>query len=152
MDCGNRIEDARVDRVNECTTVTQPGGTPPPGAPATSAAPSPGKKRKPKAKSPTARSLEYLRKLGYIADVTERWIPKLNVRKDLFGFIDIVAINDTEVLAVQATSGDGGNVSARVTKIAEHDNYPMVCKHMRIVVHGWRKNAAGRWTLREVEL
>lgn len=110
-------------------------------------------KRKAKGKSPTARSLEHLRKLGYIADVTERWIPKMNVRKDLFGFIDILAINDTEVLAVQATGEqNSGNVSARVKKIAEHDNYPLVCKHMRIIVHGWRKNAAGRWTLREVEL
>jgi len=110
-------------------------------------------KRKPKGKSPTARSLEHLRKLGYIADVTERWIPKINVRKDLFGFIDILAINDTEVLAVQATGEqNSGNVSTRVLKIAEHENYPKVCKHMRIVVHGWRKNAAGKWTLREVEL
>jgi hypothetical protein len=109
-------------------------------------------KRKRKVKQPTQRSLEHLRKLGYIADVTERWIPRMNVRKDLFGFIDILAINDTELLAVQATGGDGGNVAARVTKIAEHDNYPLVCKHMRIVVHGWRKNAAGRWVLREVEL
>jgi len=110
-------------------------------------------KRKAKSKSPTARSLEHLRKLGYTADVTERWIPKINVRKDLFGFIDILAINETEVLAVQATGEqNSGNVSARVTKIAEHENYPLVCKHMRIVVHGWRKNAAGRWTLREVEL
>lgn len=109
-------------------------------------------KRKKSSTSPTARSLKYLRGLGYIADVTERWIPRRNVRKDLFGFIDILAISDTEVLAVQSTGGDGGNVAARVTKITEHENYSKVCKHIRIVVHGWRKNAAGRWVLREVEL
>jgi hypothetical protein len=100
--------------------------------------------------SPTARSLEHLRKQGYTAEVVERWIPGANIRKDLYGFIDILAINDTEVLGVQTTSGD--HVAERVAKIAEHDNYAKVCKHIRVLVHGWRKNAQGRWTLREVEM
>jgi hypothetical protein len=102
------------------------------------------------AASPTQRTLAHLRKLGYTADVTERWIPGANVRRDLFGFIDILAINDTEVLGVQATSGD--HVAERVLKIVEHENYGLVCKHIRVVVHGWRKNAAKRWILREVEI
>lgn len=100
--------------------------------------------------SPTARSLEHLRKAGYKADVVERWIPGANIRRDLFGFIDILAIRDAEVLGVQSTSGD--NVAARVSKIADHDNVGAVRKAgIRIVVHGWRKNAAGRWVLREVD-
>jgi carbonic anhydrase len=100
--------------------------------------------------SPTARSLDHLRKAGYLAGVVEKWIPAVKRRQDLFGFIDILAVRDGEVLGVQATSGD--NVASRVNKIAEHDNVGAVRKAgIRIVVHGWRKNAAGRWTLREVD-
>jgi hypothetical protein len=53
-------------------------------------------------------------------------------------------------LAVQTTSGS--NVSARVAKIAEAEATPdMRAAGWKIVVHGWRKNAAGRWVLREVD-
>jgi hypothetical protein len=74
------------------------------------------------------------------------------VRIDLFGIIDIVAIDATgETYGIQATSND--NLSKRVDKITESDSLPICLKAgWRIVVHGWRKNAAGRWTLREVEL
>jgi carbonic anhydrase len=100
--------------------------------------------------SPTSRSLEHLRKQGYLAQVVEKWIPQVKRRQDLYGFIDVLAIRENEVLGVQATSGD--NVASRVTKIAEHPNVGAVRKAgIRILVHGWRKNAAGRWQLREVD-
>ena len=110
-------------------------------------------KRKTKGKSPTARSLEHIRKLGWpLVQVVERWNMHAKVRIDLFGIIDIVAIDaEGETYGIQATSGD--NVASRVTKIAESDALPICLKAgWRIVVHGWRKNAAGRWILREVEL
>ena len=101
--------------------------------------------------SPTARSLKHLREQGYLAEVVERWIPGANIRKDLFGFVDIVAIRGSERLCVQTTSGS--NVSARVKKIAEHENLSAVQRAgFSIAVHGWRKSAAGRWQLRVVEL
>ncbi|HEV3142432.1 MAG TPA: hypothetical protein VGZ47_00950 [Gemmataceae bacterium] len=52
----------------------------------------------------TARMLNALRRLGFAADVCERWIPQANNRKDLFGILDIVAIRrgDTGVLGIQA--------------------------------------------------
>jgi hypothetical protein len=111
-------------------------------------------KRKPKRTQPTERSMKYLRDNGYpLVAVVEKWIPHIKQRKDLFGIIDILAVNDAGVLAVQATGGDGGNVAARVAKIAESDALPLLLRiGWRIVVHGWRKNANGRWTLREVEL
>lgn len=100
--------------------------------------------------SPTQRSLKHLRGEGYLADVVEKWIPGANIRRDLFGFIDILAIRDAEIVGVQATSG--GNVSSRVSKIANHDNVGAVRKAgIRIVVHGWRKNPSGRWVFREVD-
>jgi hypothetical protein len=109
-------------------------------------------KRKSKGTSPTQRSLKHWRDLGYLCAVVEHFNPHVRIRQDLYGFIDILAIKGEDIVGVQATGGDGGNVAARVAKIVEHENYPLVIKAMRIVVHGWRKNAAGRWTLREIEL
>jgi carbonic anhydrase len=100
--------------------------------------------------SPTQRTLKHLRAQGYVAQVVEKWLPVVKRRQDLFGFIDVLAIREGEVLGVQSTSGD--NVSSRVKKIAEHELVGAVRKAgIRIVVHGWRKNAAGRWVLREVD-
>jgi len=100
--------------------------------------------------TPTARSLKHLRAAGYLAEVVEKWIPGANCRRDLFGILDILAIREGEVIGVQATSG--GNVASRIDKIAEHPNVGAVRKAgVRILVHGWRKAANGRWTLREVD-
>lgn len=109
--------------------------------------------------SPLARSLKWLREAGYLSGVTERRLPHArNVTVDLFGFADIVAAKPgLGVLAVQATSGQ--HVSDRLAKIRTHDPEAKSCPHCnalfllacgwRIVVHGWRKNAEGRWVLRE---
>jgi hypothetical protein len=35
--------------------------------------------------TPTARSLALLRRASYAADVVERRLPRVNVRKDMFG-------------------------------------------------------------------
>lgn len=102
------------------------------------------------ASSPTQRTLEHLRKLGYLCAVVEHWNPHARIRQDLFGIIDVLALKDGETLAVQTTSA--GNVASRVRKIGE-------CSHVgalrragwRIVVMGWRKGSNGRYTLREVD-
>lgn len=107
-------------------------------------------KRKAKGRSPTSRSLEHMRGLGYLCDVVEQRIPKTFITRDLYGFIDILCVKGEDIVGVQTTSGD--NMAARVTKIVEHANWPLVCAAIRVIVHGWRKNAAGRWVLREVEL
>lgn len=109
-------------------------------------------KRKPKGASPTQRSLKVLRDAGYLCAIVEKWNPHARIRQDLYGFIDILAINGEDILGVQACSSAGGDPAARVRKITEHENYPAVIAAMRIAVHGWRKNAAGKWVLREVEL
>lgn len=110
----------------------------------------PAPKRKSKGTSPTQRSLKHMRGLGYLCDIVERRVPFQFVTKDLFGFIDILCVKGEDIIGVQTTSG--ANLAARVTKIVEHENWPLVCKALRIIVHGWRKNVAGRWVLREVEL
>jgi hypothetical protein len=107
-------------------------------------------RKKPAKTSPTQRSLAHLRKNGYLCAIVEKWNMHAKIRQDMFGIIDLVAIKDDDIIGIQATSGD--NVSARITKISEHENYPIVIKAMRIIVHGWRKNSMGKWILREVEL
>jgi hypothetical protein len=105
---------------------------------------------RPKGTSPTQRSLKVMRAAGYLCQVVEHWNQFAHIRQDLYGFIDVLCVKGEDIVGVQATSGD--NVAARVTKITEHENWPLVCNAIRIVVHGWRKNSKGRWVLREVEL
>lgn len=102
--------------------------------------------------SPTQRSLAHLKASGYCAQVVERFNPYAKVRVDLFGFIDIVAIRDGEILGVQTTSR--GNMSARVQKILLIPEAKIWLKAGGlIVVHGWALGGAvGKrklWTLKE---
>jgi len=106
--------------------------------------------------SPTQRSLKLLRDRGLTAGVTEKWNSHARLRQDLFGFIDIVAIDHkVGILAVQTTSGP--NVAARIQKIKELPAARewLLCYGL-IVVHGWRKvGARGKrklWECREVQL
>ena len=93
--------------------------------------------------SPTQLTLRLLREDGWLVEVTEKWIPGANIRKDLFGWIDLLAIRDGETLAVQTTSWS--NMSARVNKIAESDTVSAVRKAgWTIWVIGWKKDKA-RW-------
>lgn len=115
-------------------------------------APAPKVKRKKPSSSPTQRSLKHMRGLGYTCAVVERWNPHARVRQDLFSIIDVLCVKDEKIVGVQACSGAGGDSAERVRKITEHANWPLICKAISIVVQSWRKNAKGRWTLREVEL
>ena len=101
--------------------------------------------------SPTQRSLKYLREAGYHVEVVEKTIPRTFIKKDLFGFADLLAIRDDEILLVQVTSGS--NVSARVRKIADSEHIDKVRKAgFTVCVHGWRRNAAKKYVLRVVDL
>jgi hypothetical protein len=114
-----------------------------------------------------SRSLRYLRKNGYVAEKVEQpFNPHSKVRKDLFGFIDLVAVpaagSDWPQLTmmpadamrfpwgtvgVQATSG--GNGAARVAKVvAEPRLVPWLYGGNRVQVHAWRKLASGRWKVK----
>jgi hypothetical protein len=97
-------------------------------------------------KSPTQRSLEYLREQGYHCEIVEKWNPWRRIRQDLWGWCDILAIRRDEVLAVQVTSS---GVAARIRKIQESDTVLRVREAgIRIEVHGWTKRANGKYVLR----
>ena len=112
-------------------------------------------KRK-KRTSPTQRSLKLLRDRGFRAAVVEKRIPGMDVTQDMYGFIDIHAMQPSVgFLAVQTTSGP--NVAARIQKIKELPAARewLLCYGL-IVVHGWRKvgarGARKLWECREVQL
>jgi hypothetical protein len=99
--------------------------------------------------SPTARTLRLLRRSGYVCDVCERWIAQAGVRRDLFGFIDVLAISRREpgILAIQATSL--ANVSARLAKAKSRPELKVWLQSARFEVWGWGKRGK-HWQVRRV--
>ena len=102
--------------------------------------------------SPTARSLGLLRREGYLAEVVEHWVPYGNVRRDLFGFGDILAVHRSgRVLIVQATTRP--NVSARLKKARSRTELACwLSAGCAFEVHGWFKNSNGRWECKRVDV
>ncbi len=101
--------------------------------------------------SPTARTLAHLRRLGFIATVVERWLPRVRRRRDAFG-ADVLAAHpgDGVVLLVQCTTDD--HVAARLDKARQ---LPDVAAWLRAggkwECWGWSRRA-GRWYVRRVAL
>lgn len=103
--------------------------------------------------SPTARSLAHLRAAGKLVNVVERWNPYARRRQDLFGCIDILALDAAPgVLGIQTTTAD--NLAARWTKV--HTECLLAATHWlragnRLELHGWAKRGPrGKrkvWTL-----
>lgn len=88
--------------------------------------------------SPTARTLALLRQEGWTAQVVEHWNSFARVRKDLFGFVDVIAMKAGEgILGVQATTG--ANVASRIEKIRNIEAHMIWLDVARLEVWGWRK-------------
>lgn len=97
------------------------------------------------ATSPTQLTLRLMREQGYTCSVVEYWGAFDHKRHDLLGFIDVLCLKGEDVVAVQTTSFS--NVGARVKKITEHENLPVVRKAgWTVLVHGWKK-IGNRWNL-----
>lgn len=108
--------------------------------------------------TPTARTLLELRKRGWLAQVVEQTIPHTFIKRDLFGCIDIIALDGQPgVLGIQVTSSS--NVAARVTKMRTQCADAVerwLGAGNRLVVHGWSKqgkrHARKVWAMREIEV
>jgi hypothetical protein len=100
--------------------------------------------------NPTARSLAFHHRGGFLAAAVERWIPRAGLRADLWHFADALAGNprDRLFLLVQATSAD--HVAGRLKKARA---LPALRSWLmaggKFAVHGWAKHA-GKWTARVV--
>lgn len=96
-------------------------------------------------RSPTQRSLALLREQGYTVCVVEHFNAFAKIRKDLFGFIDIVALHPQKrgLLGIQTTTGS--NLSARKKKAEAIPAYKLwINAGNAIQFHGWRKLKTGK--------
>jgi hypothetical protein len=106
-------------------------------------------------KSPTQLSLEHLASQGVRADIVERRCGAF-VTKDLFGFIDILGVDQLgKTIAVQTTTA--GHMANRIAKIEHPDNHAALVDvrraGWRLYVHGWRwSKRKGKHVLRERDL
>lgn len=95
------------------------------------------------ATSPTQRSLAECRRRRWEAGVVERWLPRAHVRKDLFGAIDIIALDDLPgCLGIQAC-GQGGTSSHLKKLMAEPRAERWVAAGNRLTIWEWRRVKAG---------
>jgi hypothetical protein len=100
--------------------------------------------------TPTARSLAYLRRLGYVADPVERFIAAINRRRDFLGCIDIIAASprDRAILALQVTSL--AHVGDRLKKaVGKPELAAWVQAGALFEVWGWARRGQ-RWFLKRV--
>lgn len=113
------------------------------------------KPKRARSASPTARTLDHLRKQGFLAAVVERRLPYGFTTIDLFGFIDVVALDGLPgLLGVQTTSQ--ANAAARVKKITDECRAAArrwLAAGNRVEVHGWAKRGgAGKRKLWSVSV
>ena len=93
--------------------------------------------------SPTQLSLRYLRKAGYQVAIAEHWFQPPGAahgrRRDLFGFIDLVAAGHGHCVLVQTTTKH--NMKARMRKVQEDCYAPahelLSVPGISIHFHGW---------------
>ncbi len=100
-----------------------------------------------------SRTLKHLRDAGWRAEVVEHKIPKSFITRDLFGFIDVLAMRPKSklggILGVQVTVR--AKVNDRIAKAIDNGLAGWLAAGGRFEVHGWsKKGARGArkvWTL-----
>jgi hypothetical protein len=92
--------------------------------------------------SPTAKSMALLKGRGYIVARGEQWIPGANIRRDLFGFGDLLVAmpeapcTDGYIALVQVTTKS--NMNAREKKIRSLPEFRAWWNSGGLVyLHGW---------------
>ena len=103
--------------------------------------------------SPTSRSLTFLRREGFQVDIVERWVIGANIRKDLFGFGDLLAVHrlDKTITIIQTTTVS--NLSARIKKAKALLSLKVwLDAGGKAEFHGWHQDASGRWQVRRVSI
>lgn len=94
------------------------------------------------ATSPTQRTIKAMRDQGRKCGIVEkfnRFVGPHGIRQDLFGFIDIIAIDpDDGIIAIQSC---GQDFSGHIKKMTEERNENLFewLKHSKVELWGWRK-------------
>lgn len=103
--------------------------------------------------STTKATLAELRKRDILAGVTEKWNPHAHIRQDLWGFVDIIAVEpDGDTVGIQTTVMTGRNAHlAKMRKGSTLNNAIRFLqgKNTRIELWLWRKLKEKRGGKRE---
>lgn len=92
--------------------------------------------------SPTQRTLGAMREQGRICGIVEKFnhhVGEFGIRQDLFGFIDIIAIDPVNgIIAIQSC---GQDFAGHIRKMTEERNDAMYqwLQHAPVELWGWRK-------------
>lgn len=92
--------------------------------------------------SPVQRTLKWLREHGYEAQKTEHFNWHAKVRQDLFGFIDVLAVSEHHLLAIQCS--DDSHHAAHRKKILTSKVAKLLVYHMDIEIWSWGLKLTGR--------
>jgi predicted TIM-barrel fold metal-dependent hydrolase len=111
--------------------------------------------------TPTQRTLAAMRALGRVCGSVEKFnhhVGPFGIRQDLFGFIDLIAIDPADgIIAIQSC---GQDFSGHVNKLLgeRNENVYAWLKHAPLELWGWRKvklargGKAMRWKPRVADI
>lgn len=88
--------------------------------------------------TPTQRTKRYWEAKGYIVENVEKRVPNNpHITQDFGGFADLIAYDDEETIAIQATTH--ANVRARIKKAGgiEAAMKWSMGSHRRFIIQGW---------------
>ena len=95
--------------------------------------------------TPTQRTIAYLKDQGLICGIVERWImnPRLpggGIRKDLFGFIDVITVSKADgIMAIQSCGSDYSGHLKKITIEKAEEATAWLEAGGKIILMGWRK-------------
>jgi hypothetical protein len=99
------------------------------------------------------RSMELLRKEGYVVGNAEYWSAFAGKAIDLFGFIDLVALDveNKKIIAVQVTKG---HVSEHITKIRsiKAASAWLECGGEIVIHHWWEVGPGKPWSMEVISI
>ena len=97
------------------------------------------KRAKPFAANNASRKM--LEEAGWTVSITEQTIPHCFIKRDTYGFGDLLACSPTRgIMLVQATGGGNGTKRAEKTRL-EPRHAIWLASGGRIQIHDWRKRA-----------
>lgn len=112
--------------------------------------------------SPTQRTLRYLRQQGRICGIVEKFNPHVGphgIRQDLFGFIDIIALDpERGIIGIQSCGQDFAQHRRKITEERTDIVAEWLKSGGKVELWGWRKlklkrgGKAMRWQPRIEEI
>lgn len=91
----------------------------------------------------TRKTLELLRDQGYKVGIVEKVIPRVFIKKDLFGIIDIIAIKPGEIIGVQSTSWNKRLEHLATIRCSEN-TVPWLESGAKLLLVSWKKRRCGK--------